>query len=269
MSKPVSKFYLGVDIGSLTTKVVMVDEESRIIARATGRTGFSGREVASRLAASLLIELQLSEKDVAATVATGYGRVTFPADREMSEITCQARGIYQLFNKAETVIDIGGQDSKVIKVLPGGKVSDFTMNDKCAAGTGRFLEVMAGALEVDVKELGGLAEEASDSCSISSICTVFAESEVISHIAAGRTKPDIVAGVCNSVAARVAALTASTGLAPDVVFTGGVARNKGVVNALAAQLGTRLLIPDEPEITAALGAALFARDIAPKNKPCV
>lgn len=262
-----SKFYLGVDIGSLTTKVVMVDDDSRIIARSTGRTGYSGREVASRIAASLLKELQLSENDVQATVATGYGRVTFPADREMSEITCQARGIYQLVNTVKTVIDIGGQDSKVIKILPGGKVADFAMNDKCAAGTGRFLEVMAGALEVDVKDLGGLAGEASGSCSISSICTVFAESEVVSHIAAGRTKPDIVAGVCSSVAVRVSALTARTGLDPDVVFTGGVARNKGVVNALAGQLGRSLLIPDEPEITAALGAALFARDIAPKDKP--
>ncbi|MCG8400784.1 MAG: acyl-CoA dehydratase activase [Firmicutes bacterium] len=259
------KCFLGVDIGSLTTKVVLIDENGRQLARNTGRTGYSGRDVAARLASSLLAELSLDPQNVAYTVATGYGRITFPAEREMSEITCQARGVYHLFAGAETVIDIGGQDSKVIRLLPGGKVADFAMNDKCAAGTGRFLEVMAGALEVDVQDLGQLAAAAKGTCAISSICTVFAESEVVSHIAAGRTKPDIVAGVCLSVAARVAALTARTGLAPDVVFTGGVARNKGVAEALAEQLGTRLSIPVEPEITAALGAALFARDISLKN----
>ncbi len=255
------KYYLGVDIGSLTTKVVLVDENCAILGRATGRTGYGGREVAAGLAAGLLQTYGLTETDIGATVATGYGRVTFPADREMSEITCQARGIAHIFRTAETVIDIGGQDSKVIRLLPGGKVADFAMNDKCAAGTGRFLEVMAGALEVDVKDLGALAAQAENNCTISSICTVFAESEVVSHIAAGRTKPDIVAGVCSSVAVRVSALSARTGLAPDIVFTGGVARNSGVVNALAGQLGCRLLIPDEPEITAALGAAIFAHSL--------
>lgn len=256
------KLFLGIDIGSLTTKVVLVDRNGSILGRATGRTGYSGREVAARLLAGLLAETGGDNKDIGVTVATGYGRVTCPADREMSEITCQARGIAHLFKDAGTVIDIGGQDSKVIRLLPGGKVADFAMNDKCAAGTGRFLEVMAGALEVDVKELGALAGEARESCPISSICTVFAESEVVSHIAAGRTKPDIVAGVCRSVASRVAALTARTGLESGVVFTGGVARNRGVVNALAEQLNCRLLVPEEPEITAALGAALFARDLA-------
>lgn len=256
-----SQFYLGVDIGSLTTKVVLLNAAGEMAARATGRSGYSGREVAARLTADLLKEKGLEENDVAATVATGYGRITYPAVREISEITCQARGISSLFGTARTVIDIGGQDSKVIKLLPGGKVADFAMNDKCAAGTGRFLEVMAGALEVRLEDIGNLAVEAGGNCPISSFCTVFAESEVVSYVASGAPKKDILAGVCESVAVRVASMTSRIGLDPDVVFTGGVARNKGVAFALAKELGCSLLLPDEPEITAALGAALFARDI--------
>jgi len=255
------QYYIGVDIGSLTTKVVMVDREGNIAARATGRSGYSGKDVAERLTAGLLEEKGLGKKDVAATVATGYGRVTYPADREVSEITCQARGIAYLFGSAGTVIDIGGQDSKVIKIMKGGKVVDFAMNDKCAAGTGRFLEVMAGALEVRLEDIGDLALQARGHCQISSFCTVFAESEVISHVSSGASKADILAGVCDSVAVRVAAMTSRTGLDPEVVFTGGVARNKGVAAALEKALGCPLLIPEEPEITAALGAALFARDL--------
>ncbi len=254
-------FYLGVDIGSLTTKVVLLNAAGGMIARALSRSVYSGREVAVRLTASLLQEQGLDEKGAAATVATGYGRVTFPADREVSEITCQARGISHLFGSARTIIDIGGQDSKVIRMLSSGKVMDFAMNDKCAAGTGRFLEVMAGALETRLEEIGGLAVAAREHCSISSVCTVFAESEVISYIASGSPKEDILAGVCDSVAKRVAAMTSRIGVEPEVVFTGGVALNKGVVLALEQQLGCRLLLPEEPEITAALGAALFARDL--------
>jgi predicted CoA-substrate-specific enzyme activase len=255
------QYFLGVDIGSLTTKVVLVGGNGKLVGRATGRSGYSGREVAKRLIAEILSQNGLDEKDLAATVATGYGRVTFPADREISEITCQAKGIAHLFSAARTVIDIGGQDSKVIKLLPGGKVADFAMNDKCAAGTGRFMEVMAGALEVQVDDLGDLAAVSKECCAISSICTVFAESEIISHISEGKPKPDIVAGVCDAVASRVASMTSRTGLEPEVVFTGGVARNSGVASALEKHLGCRLLLPPEPEITAALGAALFARGI--------
>lgn len=258
------KFFLGVDIGSLTTKVVLINDINEIMGRATGRSGYSGKNVAAGLTAGLLAAQGLQQEDVAATVATGYGRVTYPADREVSEITCQARGIAQLFPGARTVIDIGGQDSKVIRLFPGGKVMDFAMNDKCAAGTGRFLEVMAGALEVPLEDIGKLALEAQKQCEISSFCTVFAESEVISQVSAGAPKSDILAGVCNSVAVRVAAMTARTGLEPEIVFTGGVARNQGVAAALEKQLNCRLLLPAEPEITAALGAALFASGLLSK-----
>lgn len=253
-----AELFLGVDIGSLSTKVVLVNKGGDMLARATGRSGYRGREVAGSLIAELLENNGWRDEDIAYRVATGYGRVTFTADREMSEITCQAKGIAHIFIAARTIIDIGGQDSKVIRIMPGGKVSDFAMNDKCAAGTGRFLEVMAGALEVKVEDLGTLAARAQGKCSISSFCTVFAESEVISQVSSGALKEDIIAGVCQSVAARVASMTSRTGLEDQVVFTGGVARNQGVVAALSEELGRRLLIHSEPEITAALGAALFA-----------
>lgn len=257
------RYFLGVDIGSLTTKVVLVDEQGGIEAWAVGRSGYSGRDVAQRLTGEVLSDKGLQAEFIQTTVATGYGRVTYPADREVSEITCQAKGIAHFFPEARTVIDIGGQDSKVIKLLPGGKVSDFAMNDKCAAGTGRFLEVMAGALEISLEEVGELAAKAEEHRAISSFCTVFAESEVISHVSAGARKPDILAGVCDSVAARVAALVERVGLEPEVVFTGGVAKNSGVVMALNHELGY-LVVPDNPQITAALGAALLARGISNK-----
>ncbi len=249
--------FAGVDIGSLTTKVVLIDGTGEVLGRARARSGYAGREVAGQLTKDLLAELGLGLEQVGATVATGYGRITYEADREVSEITCQARGIGRLFGNARTVIDIGGQDSKVIRLLPGGKVSDFAMNEKCAAGTGRFLEVMAGALEVPLEEMGRLALTARAAANISSVCTVFAESEVVSHVAAGAPKPDVLAGVCDAVAARVAAMTTRTGVEAELVFTGGVARNQGVVAALSRQLGP-LLVPEEPELTAALGAALIA-----------
>ena len=251
-------FYIGVDIGSLTTKVVIVDSAGEIIARATGRSGYSGRDLALKLTTELIDKAKLNLSDLGTTVATGYGRITYPADREVSEITCQAKGISHLFPGARTVIDIGGQDSKVIKLFPGGKVADFSMNDKCAAGTGRFLEVMAGALEVPLQEVGELSLKSLSPSQISSFCTVFAESEVISQISAGAAKSDVLAGVCASVATRVASMTSRLGLEAEVIFTGGVARNQGVVSALAKELDCPLKIPVEPEITAALGAALFA-----------
>lgn len=256
-----SKIYVGVDLGSLTVKGVLLNEDREILSCASARAGYNGREVATRMIEKMLIESGLSSEDIQATVATGYGRVTFPAEREVSEITCQAKGIHHVFPSARTIIDIGGQDSKVILLLPNGKVADFAMNDKCAAGTGRFLEVMASALEVTLDEMGDLYSQAECPTQISSFCTVFAESEVISHVSKGALKADILAGVCASVAGRVSALARRTGLEPDIVFTGGVAQNTGVLNALAQLLEHPLLVYKEPVITAALGAALIARDL--------
>jgi (R)-2-hydroxyacyl-CoA dehydratese activating ATPase len=255
-------YYLGVDIGSLTVKVVLLNSASEISGQSVSRTGYNGRDVANRLIEQLLDENNLTALEIETTVATGYGRVIFPSDREVSEITCQAKGISYLFPRARTVIDIGGQDSKVIKLLPNGRVADFAMNDKCAAGTGRFLEVMAAALEVKMPEIGVMVESAINPSKISSFCTVFAESEVISQVSSGTPKSDILAGVCDSVAIRVASMTRRTGLEPEIVFTGGVAHNQGVVKFLANQLGYPLAVYKEPSITAALGAALIAQEIS-------
>jgi len=240
--------------------VVLLDEGESILGHLAARSGYSGKEVATRLRDQLLSQSGLTIHDTS-TVATGYGRITYPADREVSEITCQARGISHLFPEARTIIDIGGQDSKVIRLAADGKVADFAMNDKCAAGTGRFLEVMATALEVELVQIGELVLSSKQPKKISSFCTVFAESEVISQVASGASKPDILAGVCDSVATRVVSMVRRIGLEPTLIFTGGVALNEGLARAISKQLGYSLSIPKEPVITAALGAALIAKDL--------
>lgn len=256
-----AKVFAGVDIGSLTVKVVLLNENKEIIAYDSARGGYQGRDVATSLLDKLLAEHGLHKDDVKGTVATGYGRVNFPAQKDVSEISCQAKGIHYLFPGARTIIDIGGQDSKVIQLLPNGRVGEFAMNDKCAAGTGRFLEVMASALGVNLQEIGDYASKAQNAIEISSFCTVFAESEVISHVSAGKLKEEILAGVCYSVASRVATLAQRVGIMPDVVFTGGVACNEGVKKALAQEIKQPLLTYEEPVITAALGAALYATNL--------
>ena len=193
-------------------------------------------------------------------VATGYGRhsITF-ARKAVSEITAHAKGVHFLYPEVRGIIDIGGQDSKVI-VIEDGRVADFQMNDKCAAGTGRFLEHTARALEVSVDELGRLAMASQGPASISSMCTVFAESEVISLRAQGRSKEDIAAGLVDSIARRVAAMARPMGLKDHVALVGGVAKNEGIRAALERELGVKLFVPDQPQITGALGAALIASE---------
>ncbi|NLB52412.1 MAG: 2-hydroxyglutaryl-CoA dehydratase, partial [Syntrophomonadaceae bacterium] len=201
----------------------------------------------------------IERSDISKLVVTGYGRMTFPdADEQISEITCHAKGVHFLVPNARTIIDIGGQDAKVIKLDNQGYVSNFVMNEKCAAGTGRFLEVMARVLEIDVSRLGELGEQAENIVPISSTCTVFAESEVISQLAAGKHIPDIVAGIHQSVARRVAGLTGRVGLTPQVVMTGGVAKNIGVVKAMEKELKVPIIVAPRSQLTGALGAALIA-----------
>lgn len=249
--------YLGVDIGSLTTKVVLIAEDKKIIDFKYQRTGSSGKDSALKLIQEVLAKVGVTEEKVKGTVATGYGRVLFPG-REYSEITCQARGVAHLFPGVRTIIDIGGQDSKVIAVGKNGKVLDFAMNDKCAAGTGRFLEVMSQALEVSLEEIGQLAEKSSEAARISSVCTVFAESEVVSNLSQGQSREAVARGICEAVASRTAVLAQKVGVVEPIVFTGGVAKNTGVVKALERKLGISLVVPEDATITAALGAALLA-----------
>ena len=254
-------YFVGIDIGALTVKAVALDEAGAVVASDLVRARHDSRQVAARLVQAMLVPESIAAEEVGYTVVTGYGRVTYDAaNEEVSEITCHARGAIHLFPTARTVIDIGGQDSKVIRVHSRGYVTDFAMNDKCAAGTGRFLEVMAEALEVGVEELGPLSRQSQRPATISSTCTVFAESEVIAQMSRGAPKEDIVAGVHTAIASRVAGLAGQVGLEEVVVMTGGVAKNVGVVRALEKQIGLPIQLPSEPQLVGALGAALLARE---------
>ncbi len=255
------KFAVGVDIGSLTAKSVVIGPDSRIISYRVIQGKIVDEAAAVASLEQALEEARLSRLDVGFMVTTGYGRnmVSF-GDKTITEISCHARGAKYLSTGVRTVIDIGGQDSKVIVLDGGGSVVNFAMNDKCAAGTGRFLEVMAGALDVPLEEMGGLSLKSKNPAQISSICTVFAESEVISLKARGRSKLDIISGIHEAIGRRMHSMINQAGMTPPVVMSGGVAKNAGVVGALERLLETEIIIPPEPQIVGALGAALFALD---------
>jgi len=252
----------GIDIGSITAEAVLL-QGSQILAFAILPTGANSRIAAERALNAALDQAYLPREAVTRIVATGYGRASFPqADQKITEITCHARGAFFIHPRTRTVIDIGGQDSKVIRLDEKGRNLDFQMNDKCAAGTGRFLEVMANALEVKLEDLGRLSFAASQTIKISSTCTVFAESEVVSLIAAGQPAEVIIRGLHDAVADRVLGLVQRVGFEEEVALTGGVAKNKGVARALEERLRVKLFIPPEPQIVGALGAALFAQDLS-------
>jgi predicted CoA-substrate-specific enzyme activase len=248
----------GIDIGSLTTEAVILRGDE--IASYAIVPTLSSSEAAARSAYDqALASAGLRAGGVSNVIATGYGRASIDfASRTVTEITCHAIGGRRLFAEAKTVIDIGGQDSKVIRLADDGRVEDFAMNDKCAAGTGRFLEVMARSLETDVESLGRLSAQSSADVRISSTCTVFAESEVVALVAKGAAKQDIIRGLHRSVAERIYAMIARLRAEGPFVMTGGVAKNSGVVAALEERLNAKLLVPDEPQIAGALGAAIVA-----------
>ncbi len=251
----------GMDIGSMTTETVIL-RDKEILAFRIIPTGANSRKAAERCLSLALDEAGLSPEELAAIVTTGYGRASFSgAAKTITEITCHARGAFSVNPRTRTVIDIGGQDSKVIRLDSRGRNVDFQMNDKCAAGTGRFLEVMAHALEIGVEDLGGLSLSAPRTIKISSMCTVFAESEVVSLIAADQPREVIIRGLHDSIADRILGLVNRVGIEEEVTLTGGVAKNQGVARALEERLGIKLFIPPEPQITGALGAALLAIDL--------
>ncbi len=251
----------GVDVGSLTAKALLLDDGRQVLSRRVVATGARAAEAAQTAYSGALADAGLSQADVVYVLATGYGRARVPfAHDQVTEITCHARGIAHLLPATQTLLDVGGQDSKAIRLGPGGRVVDFAMNDKCAAGTGRFLEVMARALEVDVADLGALAAQARQAARISSTCTVFAESEVVGLVGAGRLPADIAAGLHLAIAERLLGLLHQVVWTPPVAMSGGVAYNAGVVRALEARLGTPVTVPPEPQLVGALGAALLALD---------
>ncbi len=249
---------VGLDIGSVAAKGVILTPDKPH--RALLPTGWSPRDAGEQLIDQLLCLSGRKAADIEDIVATGYGRASIPAARRVvSEIKCHARGIAAICPEVRTIVDIGGQDSKVIRVDNDGRVVDFAMNDKCAAGTGRFLQVMANALGMDVSELG-TAGTHRDPAIINSMCTVFAETEIISLLARGVDKERIIGGIHLSVARRVAAMARRMGVEEKVAFTGGVALNPAVRQALAGELDCELVIPPNCQFTGALGAALLARD---------
>lgn len=249
----------GVDIGSRTVKVVLFDGKN-IVDSAVALSGRSPQETALELYQQLLTGDHLTARDVKMTIATGYGRNYFkPADKASSEIICHSAGVVHLFPQTQAIIDIGGQDSKVIQLAEGGRVVDFVMNDRCAAGTGKFIEMVAQTLEFSVEQTALFALDGSEACDISSMCAVFAESEIISKLHDGTEVDDILRGVFRAVANRVIALGNKLNLTGPIAFTGGVAQNPAVVEAIKYRLCTdTILVPDKPQITGALGAAILA-----------
>lgn len=260
-------YVLGIDIGSASSKAVILEDGRKIVADAVVQSG-TGTSGPSRVTETIFKLSGLNQSDIARTVATGYGRFTFDgADRQVSEISAHAKGVHYIFPGARTILDIGGQDVKAIAVNEKGSVDDFFMNDKCAAGTGRFIEVMAGILELNVNEMAAWDEKSRHPVSVSSTCTVFAESEVISLLSQKKAKEDIIRGVHESVVGRSMGLLMRTPMAEDFLMTGGVAKNAGVVNALKRELNKPVYVAEKPQITGAIGAALYAwQDLVPKAK---
>jgi predicted CoA-substrate-specific enzyme activase len=249
---------VGLDIGSVAAKGVILDKDT--MHRAMVPTGWSPRDAGEKLISELLELSGRKREQVDDIVVTGYGRIAIAgAGQAATEIKCHARAVAEIYPAVRTIVDIGGQDSKVIRLNEQGRVIDFAMNDKCAAGTGRFLQVMANALGLDVSELGE-NEDSDKTVSINSMCTVFAESEIIGLLARGTSKSGIIAGLHQSVGRRVAAMVRRIGISGEVAFTGGVARNSGVRRALQEELGCRLIIPEECQFTGALGAALLGAE---------
>lgn len=248
---------VGLDIGSLAAKGILLDGERQF--RVIIPTGWSPRKAGEQLLDSL--REQAGGAEDIRIVVTGYGRVSYQgADQAVTEISCHARGVVALLPKTDTIVDIGGQDSKVIRLNDAGKVIDFVMNDKCAAGTGRFLEVTANALGIDVDDMAA-SEDVSQEAAISSMCTVFAESEIIGLLASGVAKGSIIAGLHRSVGKRVAAMVRRLGVGEYIAFTGGVALNRGICRALSEELGRPVQVTDFCQFTGALGAALLAKDM--------
>lgn len=267
MEENSSMYVLGIDSGSTSTNAVIMDQDRTIKAFSVVRTGAKSGESADRVLKDVLEKAGLSREDIAWIVSTGYGRVSIPfADENVTEISCHGKGAHYFNPKIRTILDIGGQDSKAIRLSEQGEVKDFVMNDKCAAGTGRFLEMIARTLEISLDELGAIALTSTENIEITSMCSVFAESEVISLIANNKEKNDIANGVCGAIANKAYGLLRRVGLEPDFMMTGGVAKNPGVVRAVEQKLGAKLYICEEPEIVGATGAALYALEqIAPDS----
>jgi len=258
----------GIDIGSSTIEIMLYDG-SKIVSSAIAESGAAPSENASVTFGALLSKLQLSRSDMHCVAGTGFGRNYFNgADRIFSEITCHAAGVVSLLPEARTVIEIGGQDSKMIRLDDRGNVYDFMMNDRCAAGTGRFIENAARVLGVTREETGPIGLTAEQACDITSMCAVFAETEIVGLLHKGVSRASVLRGIFNSIARRILGMAGRIGLRDAVVFTGGVALNVGVVKALEEVTQHTILVAPNPQFTGALGAALLAsRETGSMSRP--
>jgi predicted CoA-substrate-specific enzyme activase len=258
-------YFAGIDVGSTMTKAVILNKG--IVASVIGPTGPEQRRLANKVMEEALNRAALSFQAITYIVSTGYGRINVPfADKQFTEITCHAKGIVNLFPKAKTIIDIGGQDIKGIKIDAAGKTIDFVMNDKCAAGSGRFIEVIADTLGVPLDKVGDLSLQSKNPAKISNICTIWAQQEVAASLAQGIPISDLLAGVHHSLADRICRMVNRLRVEETVIVTGGGAKNRGLLKALSEQLGHEILVPEEPLITGALGAALMGKEIVEKAK---
>jgi predicted CoA-substrate-specific enzyme activase len=255
------QYVMGIDFGSTTAKTVILDLKGKMIASAVTHMGAVSGDGVKASIKEALEKAELTQADMGRTVSTGYGRrMLDEADKNFTEITCHARGAVAMVPDARLVIDIGGQDSKVIAVDANGLVAQFAMNDRCAAGTGKFLEVLARAMDIELDKMGGIALEATETLKISSMCATFAETEVISLLAEGHKKSDVLGAVHNAIASRTLGLVGRVGKKGPVVMTGGVAKNPAAVHYIQKVMGLPLILPESPQIAGALGAALIALD---------
>jgi predicted CoA-substrate-specific enzyme activase len=260
-----TSYFAGIDVGSTMTKAVVLNKG--LVALIIGPTGPEQRRLANKVMEEALRRASLSFQAITYIVSTGYGRINVPfADRQFTEISCHAKGIVHLFPNAKTIIDIGGQDIKGIKMDAAGKTTDFVMNDKCAAGSGRFIEVIADTLGVPLDKVGDLSLQSKNPAKISNICTIWAQQEVAASLAQGLPISDLLAGVHHSLADRICRMVNRLIVEEEVIVTGGGAKNKGLLKALSEQLGHEILVPEEPLITGALGAALLGKEIVEKAK---
>jgi predicted CoA-substrate-specific enzyme activase len=253
-------FFAGIDVGSTMTKAVILNDG--IIASIIGPTGPEQRRLANKVMEEVLKQAGIPFRAITYIVSTGYGRINVPfTDKQFTEITCHAKGISSLFPEARTIIDIGGQDVKAVKIDQTGRATDFVMNDKCAAGSGRFIEVIADSLGVPLDQVGDLSLQSAHPAKISNICTIWAQQEVAASLAQGVPISDLLAGIHQSLADRISRMVHRIKVEDAVIVTGGGGKNRGLLKALSEQLGHEISVPEDPLITGALGAALLGREI--------
>jgi predicted CoA-substrate-specific enzyme activase len=252
----------GIDVGSRTTKVVILNS-GHILASAVLDTGIDAEKAAETTLMLARQKAGIDKGRPGAVMGTGYGRVSLSfLDKTATELTCHARGCHFINPEIRTLIDIGGQDSKVVHLDADGGMVDFVMNDKCAAGTGKFLEMVARTLELDLTDMAGMQSDAAQACTINSMCAVFAETEIVSLLAKKQVPQDIVAGINRAFATRIGNMVKRLGVKRPLAFVGGVAKNKGLANALVDYLGVPFMSLDiDPQLTGALGAAVQAQQI--------